>query len=185
MAELQTIYLFAQALDNKSADDYFGYHNGAVQKIELTDSQNLVQKILTETTSNGKYKEVGCTKGYFWQSGLGHKNVVLLISHGQQDHIGRDSRTALILSNYQNGSLDAKQIEMIVSSFWEKTGRKKIAIHPVDDYSKILNSTSSQGIFERIFQILSEIENLITQLLSKLKGGSSSQNKGKGEKNGS
>ena len=82
MTEKFQVYLFAQALDNKSADDYFEYQNGEMQKIVSVDKQNLVQNILSTTTNQGKLKEFGSTKGYFSQSGLGPKNVVLLISHG-------------------------------------------------------------------------------------------------------
>ena len=43
MTEKFQVYLFAQALDNKSADDYFEYQNGEMQKIVSVDKQNLVQ----------------------------------------------------------------------------------------------------------------------------------------------
>lgn len=182
MTEKFQVYLFAQALDNKSADDYFEYQNGEMQKIVSVDKQNLVQNILSTTTNQGKLKEFGSTKGYFSQSGLGPKNVVLLISHGQKDNIGRDSRTALIFSNFQNINLDVNKIEEILSDFWEKTGRKQITDHPTGDYSKVLeNTTPPKNFFEKIIQILVEIENLIIQIINKFKGDGSVPNKGKGE----
>lgn len=48
------IYLFAQALDNNSSDDWYEYTSNSIKKITKEDDQSWVNNLIFELTDEGE-----------------------------------------------------------------------------------------------------------------------------------
>jgi len=120
MKEDMKVYLFAQALNNDSADDWYEYTNNTLKEITEENDQSLVNSLIFELTGTGKKQQSGKVEGYYKLRLTGSVDLVLLIDNDQKDNIGRQSKTALIIKNYQNDSLN---FEEVLTLFWKKTNR--------------------------------------------------------------
>ncbi len=114
------IYLFAQALDNDSSDDWYEYTHNSLEKMTKENDQAWVNNLIFELTDEGEreiFHNVECCYKLTPNDLL---DFILLIENQQEDNIGRKSKTALIIKDYKNITLD---FEKILTLFWTRTNR--------------------------------------------------------------
>lgn len=114
------IYLFAQALDNNSSDDWYEYTSSSIEKITKENDQSWVNNLIFELTDKGERENYHNVECYYKLNSNEFFDFMLLIENQQEDNIGRKSKTALIVKGYKGALLD---LEEILTSFWIKTNR--------------------------------------------------------------
>lgn len=114
------VYLFAQALDNDSSDDWYEYTNNSLKEITEDSDQSRLNNLIFELTDKGKREITDNVECYYRLTHNKLLDFILLIENQQKDNIGRLSKTALIIKNYNNIALD---FEKILTLFWSKTNR--------------------------------------------------------------
>lgn len=120
------IYVFSQALDNKSEDDWYVYINEQLNLVENQPIKNKVHNLLSSITSKGKVIEdaKNCVKVFATKSEQKNCiNTVLLIPNQTLDNLGRTTQTALIIEDlHKDYSLPFTNI---LRQFFEMTNRTK------------------------------------------------------------
>lgn len=121
------IYVFSQALDNKSEDDWYGFKQNQLSRIESQYERNRVHYLLSTVTSKGNLIEDNQSglKAFFDKSDSRSQiNLVLLIPNKTPDVLNRSTLTALIFEgmpkNDDGGDLPLKYI---LNEFFSKTNR--------------------------------------------------------------
>lgn len=113
-------YLFAQAMDNESSDDWYEYKHNSLKKIIDENDQSWVNNLIFELTENGQREIVNHVECFYKYTSNDLFDSIFLIENQQQDNIGRQSKTALIIKDYRDGPLD---FEKILTAFWVRTNR--------------------------------------------------------------
>lgn len=126
-------YLFAQAMDNESSDDWYEYKLYSLEKITNENDQSWVNKLIFELTEDGKrevFKNIEC---FYRCTSNNLFDFIFLIDNLQEDKIGRQSKTALIIKDYQDNPLD---FEKILITFWSKTDRNSAMVESLAQQCK-------------------------------------------------
>ncbi|MFC2996737.1 hypothetical protein ACFODO_16005 [Acinetobacter sichuanensis] len=114
------IYIFAQALDNSSSDDWYEYNQNSLEKITEENTQSWVNNLIFEMTDKGEREFFNNVECYYKLNSNELLDLILLIENQQEDNIGRKSKTALIIKGYKNITLE---FEQILTLFWTRTNR--------------------------------------------------------------
>ncbi|ATY42685.1 hypothetical protein [Acinetobacter baumannii] len=117
------VYLFAQALDNDSSDDWYEYTNNSLKEIIEESDQSQLNNLIFELTNEGKREITNNVECYYKLTYNNFLNFILLIENQQKDKIGRVAKTALIIKDYNNIALD---FEKILTLFWTRTNRNLV-----------------------------------------------------------
>ncbi|MDB0299772.1 hypothetical protein [Acinetobacter baumannii] len=117
------VYLFAQALDNDSSDDWYEYTNNSLKEIIEESDQSQLNNLIFELTNEGKKEITNNVECYYKLTYNNFLNFILLIENKQKDNIGRVAKTALIIKDYNNTVLD---FEKILTLFWTQTNRNLV-----------------------------------------------------------
>ena len=114
------VYLFAQALDNDSADDWYEYTNNSLEEIIEESDQSQLNNLIFELTNEGKREITNNVEYYYRLTHNKFLDFIFLIENQQKDNIGRVAKTALIIKDYNNITLD---FEKILTLFCTQTNR--------------------------------------------------------------
>lgn len=114
------IYLFAQALDNNSSDDWYEYTTNSIEKITKENDQSWVNNLIFELTDEGEREIFDNVECYYKLNSNEIFDFMLLIENQQEDNIGRKSKTALIVKGYKNSTLEFGKV---LTLFWTRTNR--------------------------------------------------------------
>ena len=114
------IYLFAQALDNNSSDDWYKYTPNSIEKITKENDQSWVNNLIFELTDEGEREIFHNVECYYKLNPNEFFDFMLLIENQQEDNIGRKSKTALIVKGYKNTPLEFGKV---LTLFWTRTNR--------------------------------------------------------------
>lgn len=114
------IYLFAQALDNNSSDDWYKYTPNSIEKITKENDQSWVNNLIFELTDEGEREIFHNVECYYKLNPNEIFDFILLIENQQEDNIGRKSKTALIVKGYKNTPLEFGEV---LTLFWTRTNR--------------------------------------------------------------
>ena len=114
------IYLFAQALDNNSSDDWYEYTSNSIKKITKEDDQSWVNNLIFELTDEGEREIFHNVECFYKLNPNEFFDFMLLIENQQEDNIGRKSKTALIVKSYKNTTLEFGKV---LALFWTRTNR--------------------------------------------------------------
>jgi len=114
------IYIFAQALDNNSSDDWYEYTQNSLEKITEENTQSWVNNLIFEMTDEGEREIFHNVECYYKLNPNELLDFILLIENQQEDNIGRKSKTALIIKDYKNITLE---FEQVLTLFWTRTNR--------------------------------------------------------------
>ncbi|MEG2505697.1 MAG: hypothetical protein RSB44_13575 [Carnobacterium sp.] len=126
-------YLFAQAMDNESPDDWYEYKLHSLEKITDENDQSWVNKLIFELTENGKREVFNNIECFYRCTSNRFLDFIFLIDNLQEDKIGRQSKTALIIKDYQDNPLD---FEKILTAFWSRTDRNSATVESVAQQCK-------------------------------------------------
>ena len=114
------IYLFAQALDNNSTDDWYEYTQNSIEKIIKENEQSWVNNLIFELTDEGEREIFHNVECFYKLNPNEFFDFMLLIENQQEDNIGRKSKTALIVKSYKNTTLEFGKV---LALFWTRTNR--------------------------------------------------------------
>ena len=80
------IYLFAQALDNNSSDDWYEYTSNSIKKITKEDDQSWVNNLIFELTDEGERETFHNVDCYYKLNPNKIFDFMLLIENQQEDN---------------------------------------------------------------------------------------------------
>jgi len=135
--EKMKVYVFAQALDNDSTDDWYEFTNNTMLKIIDEKKQSFVNNLICEIMNNGENESIQHVDCYFKFVKNGSLDLILIINNEQLDILGRQSKTALIIENYTmvKNSLD---FEKILNSFWGETNRNLLNLNYITNQCNLM-----------------------------------------------
>lgn len=139
-----TIYLFAQALNNKGEDDYYQYIHKTLSQIKEPEKQTNFSSLARKIKDQGFKIITQNISAHYLQTSKNIFKILLEINHLQQDDRQRISTTSLIIEDFSSSADFDIEIEALLNSFWRKTCREtsivsSIAIQANDILAQIKN----------------------------------------------